>query len=103
MKATTETPSANSLSVILSSGREVTLRTMKTMDLIFMEKQSSSNSSRLKTETERTMAMLERLSTDPKITFSEMQELPLPDFRKLTELMGKAGGVEEENEEGSED
>lgn len=82
-------------SAILSSGREVQLRGMKTKDLVFMEKQGSA---RGKSETERTMSMIERLSQDPKITVPELQELSLPDFRTLTELMGKAGGVDVEED-----
>ena len=86
--------SMETVSVELLSGRVVVLRMMKTSDLIFMEKQGTKS----KTETERTMAMLERLSCEPKITVVELQELSLPDFRSLTELMGRAGGVDDDEE-----
>ena len=83
----------NVISTVLSDGTEVFMRMMTANDLIFMEKLESKQ--RDKTETERTMSLIERLVTgDSHITIPEMKNLQLSDFRKLTDLMSTSSGAE---------
>lgn len=86
--------------IVLSTGKKVVLREMKTKDMLVMDKQSRSKNL---SEIESSIRMIERLSIDPgKITVTEIQELNLKDFRALGDLLVKAGGLqqpEDENED----
>lgn len=96
--------SANSISTTeetyfteLSDGREVVLREMTAADLLFMEKSLSKVG-----DMERSLRLVARLSTNNgQITFDELSKLKMKDLKKVTELLGKAGGTDEE--EGEED
>ncbi len=80
---------------VLSSGRSVTVREMAAKDLLFMEKQLGKLG-----DMERGMKMVERLSVgDSPITFPEISALNLKDFRKVTNLLNEAGGMDDEDED----
>lgn len=81
-------------SCTLSDGRVVTIREMAAKDLLFMEKSLGKMG-----DMERGMKMVERLSLgDNAITFPELSNLSLKDFRKVTALLNEAGGMEDEDE-----
>lgn len=77
----------------LSDGREVILREMTASDLLFIEKLSSAG------DMERSLKLASRLSVGTgRITFDELQKLKMRDLRKVTELLGKAGGSDEDDD-----
>lgn len=77
----------------LSDGREVVLREMTASDLLFIEKLSTAG------DMERSLKLVARLSTGSgKITYDELQKLKMKDLRKVTELLGKAGGSDEDED-----
>lgn len=84
----------------LSNGRKVVMREMSARDLLFMERNLAKIG-----DIERGMRIAERISIEPgKITFPEIQSLGVKDFRKISDLAGKAGGLDEGLEdEGEED
>lgn len=78
----------------LSDGREVVLREMTASDLLFVEKLQNSG------DMERSLKLASRLSTGSgRITFDELQKLKMKDLRKITDLLGKAGGTDDEDED----
>lgn len=79
----------------LSDGREVVLREMTAADLLYMEKSLSKVG-----DMERSLRLVSRLSTNNgQITFDELSKLKMKDLKKVTELLGKAGGTDEEEVE----
>lgn len=79
----------------LSSGKEIVLREMMASDLLYLEKTLSSIG-----DMERSLKLAARLSVGSgKITFDELQKLKMKDLKKVTELLAKAGGTDEEDEE----
>jgi hypothetical protein len=79
----------------LSSGREVILREMTAADLLFIEKGLANAG-----DMERSLKLCARLSVGSgKITFDELQKLKMKDLRKVTDLLSKAGGSDEEDED----
>lgn len=81
----------------LADGREVVLREMMASDLLYLEKLNSAG------DMERSLKLAARLSTGGgKITFDELQKLKMKDLKKVTELLAKAGGSDDD-EEGDED
>jgi hypothetical protein len=79
----------------LSNGREVTLREMTAADLLFIEKGLANVG-----DMERSLKLCSRLSVGTgKITFDELQKLKMKDLRKVTDLLAKAGGSEDEDED----
>lgn len=77
----------------LSDGREVILREMTASDLLFIEKLNSAG------DMERSLKLASRLSVGAgRITFDELQKLKMRDLRKVTELLGKAGGSDEDED-----
>jgi len=79
----------------LSSGKEVVLREMMASDLLYLEKTLGSIG-----DMERSLKLATRLSVGSgKITFEELQKLKMKDLKKVTELLAKAGGTDEEDEE----
>jgi ubiquinone/menaquinone biosynthesis C-methylase UbiE len=76
----------------LSDGREVVLREMTAADLLYMEKSLSKVG-----DMERSLRLVSRLSTNNgRITFDELSKLKMKDLKKVTELLAKAGGTDEE-------
>jgi hypothetical protein len=79
----------------LSSGREVVLREMTAADLLFIEKGLANAG-----DMERSLKLCSRLSVGSgKITFDELQKLKMKDLRKVTDLLAKAGGSDDEEED----
>lgn len=77
----------------LSNGRDVILREMTASDLLFIEKLSTAG------DMERSLKLVARLSTGSgRITYDELQKLKMKDLRKVTDLLGKAGGSEEDED-----
>ncbi len=75
-------------SVTLSDGREIKIREMTGRDLIFMEKDLSKAG-----DVEKGMKIIERLIVgEDKITYEEILDLGVRDFRKLSDLVAKANG-----------
>lgn len=79
----------------LSSGKEIVLREMMASDLLYLEKTLGGVG-----DMERSLKLAVRLSVGGgKITFDELQKLKMKDLMKVTELLAKAGGTDEEDEE----
>ena len=80
-------------STTLADGREITIREMTGRDLVYMEKDLGKAG-----DVERGMRIIERLIVgDDKITYDEILDLGVKDFRKLSELVAKANGTEDED------
>ena len=81
-------------STTLRDGREITIREMTGRDLIFMEKELGKFG-----EFEKAMKIVERLIVgDVKITFEEILDLGVNDYRKLNDLVEKANGDDADEE-----
>jgi len=79
----------------LANGRYVELREMNAGDLLYLEKTLGNIG-----DMERSMKLATRLSTPAgKITFDELQKLKMRDLKKVTDLLGKAGGTDEDEED----
>ena len=92
-KKTKEMPKLETFSTTLSDGREITIREMTGRDLLFMEKDLAKSG-----DIEKGMKIIERLIVgDEKITYDEVLDLGIKDFRKLSELVGLAGGSEDQD------
>jgi hypothetical protein len=89
-KATTP---AQTYSTTLTDGREITIREMTGRDLIFMEKDLTKAG-----DVEKSMKILERLIVgEDKITYDEILDLGVRDFRKMSDLIALANGGAEED------
>lgn len=81
-------------STTLSDGREIIIREMTGRDLLFMEKDLSKAG-----DVEKGMKIIERLSVGiNKITYEEVLDLGVRDFRKISELVGQASGTDEDED-----
>lgn len=86
-------PKLQTFSTTLSDGREITIREMTGRDLIFMEKDLTKAG-----DVEKGMKIIERLIVgDEKITYEEILDLGVRDFKKLSSLVSEASGGEEED------
>lgn len=86
-------PALETFSTILSDGREITIREMTGRDLIFMEKDLSKAG-----DVEKGMKIIERLIVgEDKVTYDEILDMGVRDFRKLSDLVTKANGTEDED------
>ena len=86
-------PKLETFSTTLTDGREITIREMTGRDLIYMEKDLTKAG-----DVERGMRIIERLIVgDDKITYDEILDLGVKDFRKLSDLVAKANGSDEED------
>jgi hypothetical protein len=87
------THSAQTFSTTISDGREITIREMTGRDLIFMEKDLSKAG-----DVEKSMKILERLIVgEDKITYDEILDLGIRDFKKLSDLVAQANGGDDED------
>ena len=76
----------------LNDGREITIREMTGRDLIYMEKDLAKEG-----DVAKGMKIIERLIVgDDKVTYDEILDMGVRDFRKLSELVAKANGDEED-------
>jgi hypothetical protein len=93
---TSKKPQSNleTFSTTISDGREITIREMTGRDLIYMEKELGKAG-----DVERGMKIIERLIVgDDKITYDEILDLGVRDFKKLSELVAQANGSDEEDD-----
>jgi len=89
----TEEGGTITFSTTLSNGRVITLRELSAADLLYMEKTLAGAG-----DMERSLKLCVRLSTaDGKVSFEDLQKLKMKDLRKVTDLLGKAGGTDEED------
>lgn len=81
-------------STTLSDGREIIIREMTGRDLLYMEKDLSKAG-----DVEKGMKIIERLSVGiNKITYDEVLDLGVRDFKKISELVGQASGGDEDED-----
>jgi len=86
-------PQLETFSTTLTDGREITIREMTGRDLIYMEKDLTKAG-----DVEKGMRIIERLIVgDDKVTYDEILDLGVKDFRKLSDLVAKANGTDEED------
>ena len=86
-------PKLETFSTTISDGREITIREMTGRDLIFMEKDLTKAG-----DVEKGMRIIERLIVgEDKITYEEILDLGVKDFRKLSDLVTKANGTEDDD------
>ena len=86
---------SETFSTELSNGRVVTMREMNAGDLLYLEK-SLGNAG----DMERSLKLAVRLSCeDGRVTYEDLQRLKMKDLKKVTALLGDAGGTEEEDED----
>ena len=86
-------PNLETFTTTISDGREITIREMTGRDLIFMEKDLSKEG-----DVAKGMKLIERLIVgDDKITYDEILDLGVKDFRKLSDLVAQANGTDDED------
>lgn len=86
-------PTLITFSATLTDGREITIREMTGRDLIYMEKDLSKAG-----DVEKGMKIIERLIVgDDKITYDEILDMGVRDFRKLSDLVAQANGTDDED------
>jgi len=80
-----------SFSTTISDGREIKIREMTGRDLLYMEKELGKAG-----DVERGMKIIERLIVGAdKITYDEILDLGVRDFKKLSDLVAQANGTDE--------
>ena len=81
-------------STTLKDGRVITIREMTGRDLVFMEKDLSKSG-----DIEKGMKVIERLIVgDDQITYEEILDLGVRDFKKLSDLVAKANASEDDSD-----
>jgi hypothetical protein len=91
-KAKKTAQALETFSTTISDGREITIREMTGRDLIYMEKELTKAG-----DIEKGLRIIERLIVgEDKITYDEILDLGVKDFRKLSDLVAKANGDEED-------
>ena len=86
-------PTLQTFSTTLTDGREITIREMTGRDLIFMEKDLNKAG-----DVEKGIKIIERLIVgDDKVTYDEILDMGVRDFRKLSDLVAQANGTDEED------
>ena len=87
-KKTKPAPKLNTFTTTISDGRDITIREMTGRDLIYMEKELAKEG-----DVSKGMKIIERLIVgDDKITYDEILDLGVKDFKKLSDLVAKANG-----------
>ena len=87
-------PKLVTYSTTLSDGREITVREMTGRDLLYMEKDLSKAG-----DVEKGMKIIERLCVGiTKLTYDEVLDLGVRDFRKVSDLVGQASGTDEDED-----
>lgn len=86
-------PELLTYSTTISDGREIKVREMTGRDLLYMEKELGDAG-----DVERGMRIIERLIVgEDKITFDEILDLGVRDFKKLSDVVAKSSGSDEED------
>jgi hypothetical protein len=89
----TKKPALQTYSTTISDGREITIREMTGRDLIYMEKDLTKAG-----DVEKGMRIIERLIVgEDKITYDEILDLGVRDFKKLSNLVSEASGGDDED------
>ena len=84
----------DTFSTTLKDGRVIVIREMTGRDLVFMEKDLSKSG-----DIEKGMKIIERLIVgDDKITYDEILDLGVRDFKKLSDLVAKANASEDDSD-----
>jgi hypothetical protein len=87
-------PKLVTFSTTLSDGREITIREMTGRDLLYMEKDLNKAG-----DVEKGMKIIERLCVGiNKLTYEEVLDLGVRDFRKVSDLVGEASGTNEDED-----
>jgi hypothetical protein len=85
---------ANTYTTKISDGREIVIREMTGRDLVYMEKDLTKAG-----DVEKGMRIIERLIVgDDKITYDEILDLGVRDFKKLSNLVAEASGADDEED-----
>jgi uncharacterized protein YtpQ (UPF0354 family) len=91
-KKTKPMPKLETFTTTLSDGREITIREMTGRDLVYLEKDLAKEG-----DVAKGMKVIERLIVgDDKVTYDEILDMGVRDFRKLSELVAKANGDDED-------
>jgi hypothetical protein len=78
----------------LTDGREITIREMTGRDLLYMEKDLSTAG-----DIEKGMKIIEKLCVGiNQLTYEEVLDLGVRDFKRISDLVGKASGSDEEED-----
>ena len=94
LSTTTKGKDFETFSTTLKDGRVISIREMTGRDLIYMEKELNKCS-----EFEKAMKLIEHLVVgEEKITYDEIIDLVVKDYRKLNELVERANGLNEEDD-----
>lgn len=92
-KTSKPTPNLETFTTILADGREIKIREMTGRDLLYMEKDLTKAG-----DVEKGMRIIERLIVgDDKVTYDEVLDLGVKDFKKLSNLVAKANGDDDED------
>ena len=87
-------PKLVTFSTTLSDGREITIREMTGRDLLYMEKDLNKAG-----DVEKGMKIIERLCVGiNKLTYEEVLDLGVRDFRKISDLVADASGTNEDED-----
>ena len=93
-KTSKPTPNLETFSTTLADGREITIREMTGRDLLYMEKDLTKAG-----DVEKGMRIIERLIVgDDKVTYDEILDLGVKDFKKLSDLVAKANGTDDDED-----
>jgi len=91
-KKTKPNPNLKTFSTTLTDGREIVIREMTGRDLLYVEKELGKTG-----DVERGMRIIERLIVgEDKITYDEILDLGVKDFKRLSELVADANGDDED-------
>ncbi len=86
-------PSLETFSTTIRDGRTITIREMTGRDLVYMEKELAKEG-----DVSKGMKIIERLIVgDDKITYEEILDLGVRDFKKLSNLVAEASGSEDDD------
>ena len=92
IKSVKTKPNLQTFTTTLSDGREITIREMTGRDLVYLEKDLAKEG-----DVSKGMKVIERLIVgDDKVTYDEILDMGVRDFRKLSELVAKANGDDED-------
>ena len=85
-------PELQTFTTTRADGREITIREMTGRDLIYMEKDLAKEG-----DVAKGMKIIERLIVgDEKVTYDEILDLGVRDFKKLSNLVSEASGSDED-------
>lgn len=77
----------------LRDGRTITIREMTGKDLVYLEEELAD----VKSDARKSLMLMAHLNVgDTKLTYEDMEDLPVKDFNELQALIAKANGVEED-------